>query len=401
MARAFIAVLDSLGIGAAADAARFCEQDADTLGHIAQWRAAQGQPLRIPQLERLGLGAAAHQASGRWPAGLQRRAGFSGAYASANEQSLGKDTPSGHWEMAGVPVQFDWGFFDGPDPCFPAALIDDWTRACALPGVLGHCHASGTEIIERLGRQHLASGMPIAYTSADSVFQVAAHEEAFGLERLYAICQRAFELVQPWRIARVIARPFTGTPGNFRRTANRRDFAVPPPAPTLLDVASDAGRAVIALGKIGDIFAQRGITQRYKAAGNMALFDELLAQCAQAPDGSLVFANFVDFDQEYGHRRDVAGYANALEAFDARLPALRAGLRAGDLLVLSADHGCDPTWPGSDHTREQVPQLFSGPGVRPVALGTRESFCDLGQTVAQHLGLPALGHGVSLLDRIT
>ena len=401
MARAFILVLDSLGIGAAHDAARFGEQDADTLGHIARWRNAQGTPLQIPHLERLGLGAASHRATGRWPAGLARRDGFTGAFATAQEQSVGKDTPSGHWEMAGVPVAFDWGVFDGPDPCFPADLIDRWVQACALPGILGNCHASGTEIIARLGEEHIASGKPIVYTSADSVFQVAAHEQHFPLERLYAICRQAFELLQPYRIARVIARPFDGAPGRFRRTARRKDIAVPPPGATLLDVAAAAGRDVIALGKIGDIFAMRGITTLVKAPDNMALFDQLDAQCTTAPDGALVFANFVDFDQEYGHRRDVAGYARALEDFDARLPAFLGGLRNDDLVALTADHGCDPTWPGSDHTREQVPQLFAGPGIRAGDLGMRQSFCDLGQTIAEHLAVPALAHGTSLLNRMT
>lgn len=401
MARAFILVLDSLGIGAAHDAARFGEQDADTLGHIAQWRAAQGQPLQIPHLERLGLGAAAQRATGRWPAGLSRRDGFTGAFAAANELSLGKDTPSGHWEMVGVPVLFEWGLFDGPDPCFPAALIDAWKQDCDLPGILGNCHASGTEIIARWGYEHITSGKPIVYTSGDSVFQVAAHEEHFGLERLYTICEQAFDLLQPYRIARVIARPFSGLPGQFKRTSHRKDIAVPPPAPTLLDVASAAGHDVIALGKIGDIFSMRGISALHKAPDNKAMFDLLDTQCAAAPDGALVFANFVDFDQEYGHRRNIAGYAQALEDFDARLPAFLGGLRADDLVVLTADHGCDPSWPGSDHTREQVPQLFAGPGIRPVDLGTRDSFCDLGQTVARHLALPALAHGTSLLNRMT
>jgi len=399
--RAFILVLDSLGIGAARDAARFGEQEANTLGHIAQWREERGLALQIPHLQRLGLGAAAHLATGHWPAGLKRRDGFAGAYAAANEQSLGKDTPSGHWEMTGVPVQFEWGVFAPPDPCFPPDFIDAWVRQCGLPGILGNCHASGTEIMERLGAEHIASGKPIVYTSADSVFQVAAHEHHFGLERLYQVCAAAFALLQPYRIARVIARPFADDAGRFKRTSQRKDFAVPPPGRTLLDVAANAGREVIAVGKIGDIFAMRGITAQVKAPDNMALFNCLDAQRASAPDGALVFANFVDFDQEYGHRRNVAGYAQALEDFDARLPAFLNQLQAGDLVVLTADHGCDPTWPGSDHTREQVPQLFVGPGVRPGPLGIRRSFCDLGQTLAQHLGLAALDHGSSLLHRMT
>jgi phosphopentomutase len=398
MARSFVLILDSLGIGAATDAARFGDQHANTLGHIAAWRAAQGMPLCIPNLEGLGLGAACHLATGTWPLGMGQRTGFTGAYAAANERSLGKDTPSGHWEMMGVPVDFDWGYFDGPDPCFPAELIAKWLQACHLEGVLGNCHASGTEIIARLGDAHVATGKPIVYTSADSVFQIAAHEKHFGLERLYDICQYAFDLLEPYRIARVIARPFTGENGQYTRTANRKDIAVPPPGQTLLDVATGAGHAVIALGKIGDIFAHRGISQLVKAPDNMALFGKLLEQVNTAPDGSIVFANFVDFDQNYGHRRDVGGYARALEEFDARLPSFMRLLRPDDLVVLTADHGCDPTWPGSDHTREHVPQVFAGPGVRPGPLGVRPSFCDLGQTVAAHLGLPALPHGTALLN---
>ncbi|MEJ8852970.1 phosphopentomutase [Variovorax robiniae] len=396
MTRSFILVLDSLGVGAAPDAAAFGDSGANTLGSIAGWRAAQGQPLRIPHLESLGLAAASHAASGTWPAACAQRDGFTGAWAAAAERSRGKDTPSGHWEMSGVPVDFDWGLFPAPDPCFPPELIRAWTEACGLDGILGDCHASGTEIIARLGDEHVATGRPIVYTSGDSVFQVAAHETHFGLERLNKICKVAFELLQPYRIARVIARPFTGANGEYKRTANRKDIAVPPPGETLLDVASRAGREVIALGKIGDIFAMRGVTQLHKAPDNMGMFDHLMTQVDAAPEGALVFANFVDFDQNYGHRRDLAGYAQALEEFDARLPAFMARLRPGDLCAFTADHGCDPTFPGSDHTREYVPQLFAGPGVKSQSLGLRESFCDLGQTVAHHLGLPALAHGTPL-----
>lgn len=396
MSRAFILVMDSLGIGASPDAARYGDVGADTLGHIAAWRAAQGQPLRVPQLERLGLGAAAHIASGQWPAGMTRRDGFEAVHAAAQEASLGKDTPSGHWEMAGVPMLTDWGYFPRAVPCFPAEFMQGWRQACGLDGVLGQCHASGTEIIERLGDEHVRSGWPIVYTSSDSVFQVAAHEDHFGLDRLLAICEAAFERLKPWRIARVIARPFVGASGHYRRTANRKDFAIEPPGTTLLDVAKRAGRDVIALGKIADIFAHRGITQHRKAPTNDALFDVLIQHAEQAPDGALVFANFVDFDQNHGHRRDVAGYAQALEDFDAKLPAFRARLCDGDLAVISADHGCDPTWAGSDHTREHVPQLFFGPGVVPRSAGVRTSFADLGQTLARHLDLPPLEHGVAL-----
>lgn len=396
MSRAFILVMDSLGIGASPDAARYGDAGADTLGHIAAWATAHDRPLQLPHLERLGLGAAAALATGRWPSGLPRREGFDGAYAAAQEASLGKDTPSGHWEMAGVPMTSDWGYFPRTAPCFPAGFMRAWQQACELEGVLGQCHASGTEIIDRLGDEHVRTGRPIVYTSSDSVFQVAAHEEHFGLDRLLAICEAAFERLRPWNIARVIARPFVGASGRYRRTTNRKDFAVEPPGHTLLDAAKHAGREVIALGKIADIFAHRGLTQHLKAPNNDALFDLLLQQVEQAPDGALVFANFVDFDQNYGHRRDVPGYAQALEEFDLRLGAFRDRLRAGDLAVISADHGCDPTWPGSDHTREYVPQLYFGPQVIPRSAGVRTSFADLGQTMARHLGLPPLDHGVAL-----
>ncbi len=397
MTRAFIAVLDSLGIGSAPDAQAFGDAGANTLGHIARWRAQSGHPLRIPSLESLGLGAAAKLATGEWPAALAQRDGFAGSYAAACERSKGKDTPSGHWEMCGVPVDFDWGYFPAASPCFPSDFMSEWLRRCRLGGSLGNCHASGSEVLKTFGDAHIASGHPIVYTSADSVFQVAVHEEHFGVQRLYEICEVAFELLRPWDIARVIARPFIGRGGEFVRTGNRRDFAVEPPAMTLLDVACAKGREVISIGKIGDIFSRRGITREYKATGNSALMDCFVDVAKAAPDGALAMVNFVDFDQNFGHRRDVGGYADALEALDIRMPELLAQLREGDLLVLTADHGCDPSWAGTDHTREHVPQLFYQPGHAGVSLGVRESFCDLGQTVAAHLGLPALDHGRSLL----
>ena len=263
-----------------------------------------------------------------------------------------------------------------------------------LTGVLGNCHASGTEILQRLGAEHLRSGSPIVYTSADSVFQIAAHEQAFGLERLYRLCMLARGLLAPYNIGRVIARPFVGTAETgFARTGHRRDYSLPPPAPTLLDAVRAAGGEVVAVGKIADIFAHRGVSRSVPAYGHDALFDATLTALAETAAGGLIATNFVDFDSVYGHRRDVFGYGAALEAFDARLPELLAALRQGDLLVLSADHGCDPTWPGSDHTRECVPALAFGPGLVPRALGQRDSFADIGQTMATHLGLPPLAAG--------
>ena len=397
MSRAFILLLDSFGIGAAPDAARFGDAGTDTFGHIAAWAATEGRPLRLPNLEQLGLGAAAQQASGSWAPGFHRRDAFTGAYGAACERSTGKDTQSGHWEIAGVPVEFDWGYFPNTVPAFPAELTAELQRRANLPGILGDCHASGTEIINRYGDRHVASGMPILYTSADSVLQIAAHEQHFGLERLYQLCELAFELVRPYNIGRVIARPFVGGNGHYTRTTNRHDYAVPPPAPTLLDHVRDAGGEVIGLGKIRDIFAGQGVSQVRKGADNMALFEALLDTATSAPDGSLTFVNFVDFDQSYGHRRNIEGYAAALEEFDQRLPEFTARLRQGDLAVITADHGCDPSWTGSDHTREHIPMLFFGPAVAPRALPVSPTFADIGATLARHLGVAPLAHGTPLL----
>lgn len=397
MARAFILLLDSFGLGATPDAARFGDVGANTLGHIAQWTAQQGEPLHLPHLEQLGLGAAAQLACAEWPAGLNLRSGFSAAYGAARERSTGKDTQSGHWEIAGVPVDTEWGYFSLTTPSFPIELTDALQTRSGCPGFLGNCHASGTEIIKQLGDLHVASGKPIIYTSADSIFQIAAHEQHFGLQRLYELCEIAFELVRPYHIGRVIARPFLGADGNYRRTANRHDYAVAPPSATLLDHVHDAGREVLALGKVSDIFAGQGVSRVIKGADNMALFDALLVNMDGAPDGSLSFVNLVDFDQLFGHRRDVAGYAKALQEFDQRLPEFMARMKPGDLAVITADHGCDPTWPGSDHTREHIPMLFFGPGLPARALGISDSFSDIGQTLAQHLGIAPLSHGHSLL----
>ncbi len=402
MPRAFLLILDSVGIGAAGDAAAYGDAGADTVGHIAEACAAgradkaglRAGPLSVPNLVRLGLGQAEAASTGRTPPGLESAAPATGLWGYGVERSKGKDTPSGHWEIAGVPVPFEWGYFPTTVPAFPADLIAAIVDEAGLPGILGNCHASGTEIIERLGEEHAATGKPIFYTSADSVLQIAAHETRFGLERLYDLCRIARRHVDPLNIGRVIARPFTGeSAATFVRTANRRDYAVPPPEPTLLDRAKADGRAVIGIGKIGDIYAHCGVTEVVKAAGNDALFDATLDAAARAPDGGLVVANFVDFDMVYGHRRDVPGYAAALEAFDRRLPEFAARMRAGDLAILTADHGCDPTFRGTDHTREHVPILAFGPGVEPGAIGRRDGFADIGATLGRWLGLPPGPHG--------
>ena len=397
MSRAFILLLDSFGLGALPDADQYGDTGANTFGHIAEWAAKEGKPMSLPNLERLGLAAAAHKASGEWAAGFDQRDGFTGAWGVAREQSTGKDTQSGHWEIAGVPVLFDWGYFPKTVPTFPQELTDKLQELTGVPGWLGNCHASGTTIIDELGDEHVASGKPILYPSADSVLQIAAHEEHFGLERLYAVCEAAYELVKPYNIGRVIARPFLGENGKYKRTSNRHDYAVPPTAPTLLDHVKNEGGEVIALGKISDIFAAQGVTRLVKGPDNMALFDRLLEVADEAPAKSLSFVNFVDFDMHFGHRRDVAGYSNALHELDARLPEFMAKLKDGDLVVITADHGCDPTAPGSDHTREHIPMIFFGPNVPAQELPTAPTFSDIGATLAKHLGVKPLSNGTALL----
>ncbi|APE31619.1 phosphopentomutase [Halomonas aestuarii] len=412
MSRAIVLVLDSFGIGATPDAERFGDAGADTLGHIAA-ACARGEadvppgpdtglgrqgPLSLPNLARLGLFHAHHESTGHWAEGVEVPAEVVGAYGHARELSSGKDTPSGHWEIAGVPVRFDWGYFPDREHSFPDELLDALMQEAGLPGVIGNCHASGTEIIARLGETHVESGKPIVYTSADSVFQIAAHEEAFGLERLYRLCEIARRLLEPYNIGRVIARPFTGEDAStFARTANRRDYSVEPPAPTVLQKLHDDGGTVVAIGKIADIYAHCGISRTVKASGHDALMDATLAAMMDAGDRRLIMTNFVDFDMVHGHRRDVPGYAAALEHFDARLPELLERLRDDDLLILTADHGCDPTWPGTDHTREHIPVLALGAGLSAGSLGARATFADIGQSLAAHLGLPPMDDGDSFL----
>jgi len=407
MSRAIVLMMDSFGVGGAADAERFGDSGADTLGHIAA-ACARGEadrdglrsgPLALPNLTRLGLAQVAVTSTGKVPAGLDPDQTPTGLYGCAAEVSKGKDTPSGHWEMAGVPVMFDWGYFPRTEPSFPAALTEALIDRAGLPGVLGNKRASGTEIIAELGEEHVRTGKPIVYTSADSVFQIAAHETHFGLQRLYDLCAIARELVDGYNVGRVIARPFVGDDSaSFVRTGNRKDLSSPPPAPTVLDRLVADGGEVIAVGKIGDIYAHQGISRVVKATGNDALFDATLREIDTAPDRSIISTNFVDFDSLYGHRRDVAGYAAALEAFDRRLPSLEARLRPNDLVVATADHGCDPTFPGSDHTRENVPVLAFGPGIPARAIGVRRTFADMGQTIASHLGLAPLDHGSAFLE---
>jgi phosphopentomutase len=398
MARAIILVLDSFGIGATPDADKFGDQGANTLLHIAETFAQQNnRELAIPELTKLGLIKACEQAT-HCTVPVSNKTPVKGAYGFAKELSTGKDTPSGHWEMAGVPVLFEWGYFHDKTNSFSEELQQKINQATGYQGMLGNCHASGTEIIARLGEEHIKTGLPICYTSADSVFQVAAHEEHFGLENLYRYCEIVREQLADLNIGRVIARPFIGeTPETFQRTGNRRDYSVLPPAPTVLDKLTQAGGTVISVGKIADIFAHQGISVKTKATGIDALIDATLSQMKTAPENSLIFTNLVNFDQDYGHRRDVQGYGLALEAFDQRLTEIYHAMNDDDLLILTADHGCDPTWPGNDHTREYVPVLAYQHNMNSVNLGERETFADIGQTLSEYFNLPQLEYGSSFL----
>ncbi len=395
--RAFLIVMDSVGIGGAPDAGEYFndgrpDTGANTLAHIAQAQAAAGRPLRMPNLDALGLGAAIRLASGEDAPGLG--AAPQGLWGAATEVSRGKDTPSGHWEIAGVPVPWDWHYFPDTRPAFPPDLTARIAKAAGTAGILRNEHISGTEVIARLGARHVQTGWPICYTSADSVLQIAAHEELFGLDRLYRLCQDVAAMVHPMRLGRVIARPFIGTEGAFTRTPNRRDYAIAPPGDTILDVATGAGRMTHAVGKIGDIFSHRGIGRLHKGKSDADLAEHLLALADTAGPGSLTFANFVEFDSVYGHRRDVAGYASALEWFDGVAGALIARLRPGDLAIFTADHGNDPSWSGTDHTRERVPVLGWGLGARQIGL---VGFADIAASVAEYLQLPPAGPGRSFL----
>ncbi|MGJ8695840.1 MAG: phosphopentomutase [Verrucomicrobiaceae bacterium] len=392
MKRVIWCILDSVGIGGAPDAAAFGDEGSDTLGHIAEWfMKEKGRSLALPNLDRLGLGAAYELVHGCRPDGWEA-VEAEGCFAAATEISTGKDTPSGHWELAGVPASWEWGYFPKVERCFPEELIAEIERRAGLEGSLGHCHASGTEVIARLGAESVRSGKPIFYTSADSVFQIAAHEEAFGLERLYELCELVRELTLEMNVGRVIARPFVGDEGAYERTGNRKDYAVTPPKATVLEVAKDGGRKVCGVGKIGDIFAHVGLSEELKASGHERLWER--TREALAGSGELVMTNFVDFDMLYGHRRDPEGYGLALEEWDAELGRFLAELGEEDLVVITADHGNDPTWEGTDHTRERVPVVIYGGGKRNG--GVRESFCDVGATVAKWLGLE-VDEGESIL----
>ena len=399
--RAFLVVMDSVGIGGAVDAAQYFndgvpDAGADTLGHIfdacAAGQADKGRsgPLHLPHLSGLGLMHAADLATDGQRAGAVSPVGLWGA---ANELSKGKDTPSGHWELAGLPVPWAWHYFPDATPAFPTDLTAKLCEIAEVDGILGNCHGSGTVMLDRFGAEHIQTGRPICYTSADSVFQIAAHEVHFGLDRLLDLCARLAPYLHAMKVGRVIARPFVGEPGQFARTQNRHDYAIAPPSPLLTNWVQDAGRRVYAVGKIGDILSMAGIDEVRKG-DDLILMGHLSDLIDTAQDGSLTFANFVEFDSLYGHRRNVAGYAAHLEWFDAAIGQLLSRLRPDDLLLITADHGNDPTWCGTDHTRERVPVLVAGRGAG--ALG-QVGFADVAASIAAHLNVPAQGPGRSFL----
>jgi phosphopentomutase len=390
MSRAFLVVLDSAGIGGAPDADQFFngalpDTGANTLGHIYQACAPA-----LPHMESLGLKQAITLASGL---ALPNTAKLGGRFAAATEASLGKDTPSGHWELAGVPVPWAWHYFPDTLPAFPRDLLALVARLAGTEGTLGNSHASGTEIIDNLAQEHIKTGWPICYTSADSVFQIAAHEDHFSLPRLLKLCEDLAPHLHALKVGRVIARPFIGANGSFKRTKNRHDYAIATPAPTLLDWAQAEGHNTHAIGKISDIFSHRGIDTATKGR-DAELMQDLHDRINTAPEGALTFANFVEFDTEFGHRRDAEGYAAHLTWFDGELGHILAALRQDDLLVLTADHGNDPTWQGCDHTRERVPVLVAGAGQGEIG---HIQMIDVAASIAAHLGLKERGPGVSFL----
>lgn len=385
--RIIIIVLDSAGIGQLPDAADYGDEGSDTIGNI--WRC-RGR-LSIPNMISLGLGNIDGVALG------ERTEYALGCYGKAAERSKGKDTTTGHWEICGIVL-------DKPFPVypngFPPDIIQAFEKAIGRP-VLGNVAASGTEIIDQLGLKHMETGYPIVYTSADSVFQIAAHEDIIPVEQLYDMCLKAREiLVGPHGVARVIARPFIGQPGHFQRTERRRDFSLKPPGPTLLDRLVQSGYKVAAVGKIEDIFAQQGITDKRHTTNNDDGIAATLDYIRQDFSG-LIFTNLVDFDMLYGHRNDVEGYGRALEAFDEAIPAFMQAMKDTDMLIITADHGCDPTTPSTDHSREYIPILIYGKGIkRNINLGIRSTYADIGATVADILSVEPLDNGVSFKSKI-
>lgn len=392
MSKVVILMMDSFGVGGAKDAYKFDDDGANTFLHIAE----NYEGFSVPNLEKLGLNKIEEMANGvKAPLSIgNSKLSVGSKYGCMEEKSAGKDTISGHWEMAGVPVLEDFGHFKLDYPSFPQDLVERICKRAGIDGILGNKAASGTVIIQELGEEHIKTGKPIWYTSADSNLQIACHEEYFGLDKLYKLCEIAFEEVKPYNIGRVIARPFVGEKaGEFVRTKNRHDYAVSPFAPTVLDKAKKAGLEVVAIGKISDIYAGSGITKKVKASGLEELWDKTLEETKNFEGNGIVFTNFVDFDMSWGHRRDVKGYAEGLMYFDKRLPEIVEYLDDDDIVIITADHGCDPTYKGTDHTRELVPVIMFGKKVEDENIGKRKTFADIAETVAKHLGIEGFGVG--------
>lgn len=392
MSKVVILMMDSFGVGGAKDAYKFDDEGANTFLHIAQ----NYEGFSVPNLEKLGLNKIVEMASGGKAPLCEGKSllDVEAKYGCMEEKSAGKDTISGHWEMAGVPVLKDFGHFKLDYPSFPEDLVDRICKRAGIEGILGNKAASGTVIIQELGEEHIKTGKPIFYTSADSNLQIACHEEYFGLDRLYKLCEIAFEEVKPYNIGRIIARPFVGEKaGEFVRTKNRHDYAISPLAPTVLDKAKKAGLEVVAIGKISDIYAGSGVTKKVMASGLEELWDKTLEEVKNFNGKGIVFTNFVDFDMSWGHRRDVKGYAEGLMYFDKRLPEIVKYLDDDDIVIITADHGCDPTYKGTDHTRERVPVILFGKNIKEENIGVRKTFSDIAQTVAEYLGVEKFDSG--------
>ncbi len=394
MKRVIWLVMDSFGIGNASDAKKFDDEGTDTFGHIAK-----EYKLNIPHLCSIGL-LSAYEMNNNKTLELQNESKLlqNCFYGVAKEKSLGKDTLSGHWEMAGTLMDVALKFYEDKIPAFPQELMDEIIKKAGLKGTLANRHASGVEVINTCAKEHIKSGKPIFYTSADSVIQIAAHEEHFGLQRLYEVCKIVREITKPLGVGRVIARPFLGNEKDgYTRTKNRRDYSLRPSGKSVLEIACENGKEVIGIGKIHDIFAGYGVSKKVLAYKVDGLANETLNQMKELKSDGIIYTNFVDFDMEYGHRRDTVGYAKALEEFDIKLKEIIDNLQENDLLIVTADHGCDPTSKGSDHTRENVPLIGMIKSKKIGNIGIREGFSDMGATIAKHLGIPKPELGVSFL----
>lgn len=410
MKRVFLIILDSFGIGYSHDADKFNDVGANTLGHIAEacfLGKANFQRygnLYIPNLIKLGLAESFKQSTGQFLLGMNNTQNIIASYGYASEISSGKDTTSGHWEIAGVPVLSDWLYFLKQKNSFPEQILKEIKHKLQLPGFLGNCHASGTDILVNYGEKHIKTGKPIIYTSSDSVFQVACHEIFFGLSKLYHLCDiiRALLNQYNYNIARVIARPFIGnTKSSFERTGNRRDLSIKPFQKTVMEkLISEKKGQVVGIGKISDIYAGVGISKSIKANGLEELCNATINEMELAQNNTIVCTNFVDFDSVWGHRRDVSGYAKGLEFFDSRLPNILKNVKKEDLLIITADHGCDPTWKGTDHTREHIPVLLYSPHIKSCSLGHRKTFCDIAQTIAKYFRLSDMKYGTDMLKKV-